>query len=598
MDAEGSRWETLARSHTFVRATRAILFVDVFESVRLIEEDEAGTLKRWLKIVDHVKDELLPACGGHLVKSVGDGMLLEFGDVPAAVPTAFALQNLANRESALYPPEQKMLLRVGIEVGEVIVERDDLFGRGVNMAVRLCQLAGPGEIVVSAQVKDHITADLDADIEDLGECYLRHVKEPVRAYRIGPPGPHPVVTSGDFSDMLMPTLAVVPFTPHGVPAEHQLLGEVLAEEVIRALSQSPELIVISRLSTTAFSRRAATPKEISSHLRADYVVTGTYRSDGQNVLLNLEVAEAKSGQIARTIHVEGGLADVLTGDQELIARVVSDISDAVIARELQRARSRPLPTLKGYTLLIAAITLMHRLSLRDFEEARHMLQTLIDRRPRQAIPQAWLAKWHVLRVQQGWSVDRRHDAASALECSRRALDADPNCSLALAMDGLAHTHLSKRLDLAQERYEAAVETNPNDSQAWLLKGTLHAFKGEGEKAVRDTQRALMLSPLDPHRWYYDSLAATACLAAHKYEDALVLARRSLHANRTHTSTLRAIAVAQWYLDRQDEARRTTEELLRLEPHLTVSSWLERSPSAAYPIGREWAGIFQHLGIPD
>lgn len=582
----------------FARAIRAILFVDIFESVRLIEEDESGAVKRWLNVVDHVKDQLLPRCGGHLVKSLGDGMLLEFGNVPAAVATAFAIQNLANRESAAFPPARKMLLRMGIEVGEVIVERDDLFGRGVNMASRLLQLAGPGEIVVSAQVKDHITADLDADIEDLGDCYLRHVKEPVRAYRIGPPGPRPVVTSGDFSDMLMPTLAVVPFAPHSAAPGHQLLGEVLAEEVIRALSHSPELTVISRLSTTAFSRRSATTQEISSHLRADYVVTGTYRSDERTILLDLEVAESKSGQIVRTMRVEGGLADILKGDQELIASVVADISNAVIARELQRARSRPLPTLKGYTLLIAAITLMHRLSLSDFEEARHMLQTLIDRRPRQAVPQAWLAKWHVLRVQQGWSVDQQHDASSALECTRRALDADPDCSLALTMDGLAHTHLSKRLDLALERYEAAIEVNPNDSQAWLLKGTLHAFKGEGANAVRDTQRALVLSPLDPHRWYYDSLAATACLAARKYEDALLLARRSLHANRTHTSTLRAIAVSQWYLGQHEEARRTAQDLLRLEPHLTVTGWLERSPSAAYPIGKEWAGIFHQLGIPD
>jgi tetratricopeptide (TPR) repeat protein len=163
---------------------------------------------------------------------------------------------------------------------------------------------------------------------------------------------------------------------------------------------------------------------------------------------------------------------------------------------------------------------------------------------------------------------------------------------------MVHTNLLKRLDVAQERYDLALRANPNDSLAWLLKGTMHAFKGEGQPAVEGTQRALMLSPLDPHRYFYESLAATAHLAARQWDQAIRLAQLSLRANRTHTSTLRAMAIAQWQLGLEQDARQTVQELRRLEPTLTVSSYLRRTPAAPYAIGKEWSDALQRAGLPD
>lgn len=588
----------LALAHHVGRATRAVLFVDIVESVRLIEQDEEGVISRWLGLVEHVEKHVLPDSEGRLVKRAGDGMLLEFSHVRAAVSAAFAVQSLSIRENAGLPPDRQILLRMGIEVSEIIVERHDVYGHGVNLAARLMTLAGPGEIVISARAREHLTAVLDADVEDLGECFLKHVQHPVRAFRVGPPGPRPVIKPGLSWDDLLPSLAVVPFAARDFTAGHHVLGEILAEEIIRELSHSPDLNVISRLSTTAFRGREATLEEISAHLNADYVLSGVYRVNDQQLTLEAELAECKSGQIVWTTHLEDRVSGILQGERELIGRVVTDIAVAVMSREIQRARSQALPTLKSYTLLMAAIALMHRLSPRDFEEARELLQTLVDRATRQPIPQAWMAKWHVLRVQQGWSTDPEHDGRLALECTKRALDADPHSSLALAIDGFVHTNLLKQLDVAQERYNLAIQTNPSDSLAWLLKGTLHAFMGHGPRAVGDTQRALKLTPLDPLRYFYDSLASTACLAAHQYDDALKLAQRSLRANRTHTSTLRVMAAAQWHLGLREDARKTAQELMRLEPNLTVSGWLARSPSAPYSIGKEWAKVLRQVGVPN
>jgi len=397
---------------------------------------------------------------------------------------------------------------------------------------------------------------------------------------------------------LRPTLAVIPFASRDAAADHHVLGEVLAEELIRELSRSPDLNVISRLSTSAFRWRQVTLAEINAHLSADYVLSGVYRADARQVVLDVELAEARSAQVVWTQRLEDRIAGILGGEQELIGRVVADVRAAVMSRELQRARSQALPTLKSYTLLMGAIALMHRMSRQDFEKARNLLQTLIDRATRQSIAHAWLANWHVLRVQQGWSADPAQDAQLALRNTNRALDADPECSLALAIDGFVHTNLLKRLDVAQERYDLAIQTNPNNSLAWLLKGTMHAFMGDGKRAVDCTQRALSLSPIDPHRYFYDSLAATACNAAHQYEYGLKLAQRSLRANRTHTSTLRTMAVAQWQLGLEEDARETVQELLRLEPTLTVSRFLQRSPAAPYQTGREWSHALRQAGLPD
>jgi adenylate cyclase len=204
----------------------------------------------------------------------------------------------------------------------------------------------------------------------------------------------------------------------------------------------------------------------------------------------------------------------------------------------------------------------------------------------------------VLRVQQGWSSDPNEDGSLALQYTKRALEMDPDSALASTIEGSVRTSLLRDLDAAMECYKRAIELNPSHSLGWLLKGTLHAFRNEGKQAIEDTQRALRLSPLDPHRYYYESLAATAYLADAQDDRALEYAQRSLRANRQHTSTMRVQTVAQWRLGRYDEARESCRELLRLEPTFTVSGWLLRSPAARYPMGQEAAEVFRRAGAPE
>lgn len=606
-DAEGGVGED-ARKGTMVpehlpalvdlaRVVRTVLVVDVVESVRLMQEDEEGTVQRWRAFVDHVVHQLLPGREGRLVKSLGDGLMLEFPRVTPAIGVAFAMQEAIGQAGAHVPPQHRLHLRIGIHVSPLIADEMDVYGHGVNLAARLTTLAGPDEIVVSADVRDQLTPALDADIEDLGECYVKHVQTPVRAFRVGAPGEQPVIERGNLAEDLRATIAVIPFRPRALQPNEDVLGQLLADEVISALSQSPEFNVVSRLSTAAFQTRDVRLDDVSAYLRADYVISGSYHADGDKVMLKAEMAETRTMQVIWTQSLKGSVNGIVAGDDPLAGRLISEACAAMVVRELQRSQGKAPQSLQNHTLLLSSIALMHRISPLAFQRAQQLLQVLIERTPRFASPYAWMAKWHVLRVTQGWSADAQADGKAALENTKRALDRDATSSLAMAVEGQVNTHILKRLDIAEQLYGQALQSNPNDSLAWLLKGTLHAFRDEGREGLRHTRQALKLSPLDPLKYYFDSLAATAAASAGQYQRAAQLARRSLRLNRTHGSTLRVLIVALWYLDRVEEARATAADLLKLDPNFRVSTFTERSPSAPYENGRRVAKALAGAGIP-
>lgn len=575
------------------RAMRALLALEFAPLPPLPGQDVDEVAWRGLK--DYVARELLPASGGHVVRQHDSGFLLDFTAARPAVRAAFDIRAACGNRGSGPGTKPPMLPRMALQIGEATNGRTGTQPSGTSVATRLAEIAEPGGIVASSAVREQLTSALDAEIEDLGECYLRAMNQPVRAYRLEPPGGQPADERARGLDLLRSTVAVIPFSERG--AGHEPLGEILAEEVISALSRSAELNVVSRLSTTAFRDRGASLGEVAKHLQADYVLCGAYRVAAGALILAAELAETKSGRVAWAKDFKGSVAGIIEGKAELVDHLVAEVSGAVMARELERTRSQSLQSLETCTLLIGAIALMHRLSPLDFQRARDMLQAVVRRVPRHPVPLAWLAKWHVLRVWQSWSDDPLADTRTALDCGKRALDNDSHCSLALAIDGFAHTNLLKALDVGQQRYDLALQVNPNDSLAWLLSGMLHAFKGDGKQAVKAARHALRLSPLDLHHYFYDSLAASAELSAGRFERAVELARRSLRANRMHASTYRVLAIALWQLGRRDDAHAVVGELMKIEPMLTVSSWLERSPSSAYPVGKLCADALRDAGVP-
>lgn len=556
--------------------------------------------KLWSEIGSHIAARLLPAHRGSLVSSEDDRIVLAFEKTRTAVEAALAIQDFASARFAdqfdnntLGPP-----LRIAVDSSGEVVYRDHV---QEPSASSLIGIVDRGEIVSSVEVKDQITHTLDANVEDLGDHTVAQNDEPVRAYRIHAPQQEmPVAAapiSGQKSRSLLPTIAVIPPTTFAA-GDDGMIGEILADEIIAVLSVAQEANIVSRLSSRVFQNRDFTAGEIGKRLHANYVVSGRYREIGSNLLLDLELIDTRTEQVVWSERKSGLVTDFISPDHGLIMPLSTNIVAAVMNFELQQSFDVPMPTLESYTLLVSAITLMHRLSVHAFDRAREMLEILIERMPDHSVPHAWLGYWHVMRVQQGWFENLEEHKSIAISANNRALDLNPASSLALTIRGVICTSLLHRLDDAETCLLDALQSNPNQSLAWLQKSCVHAFRGEGELALDHAQQALQLTPLHPLRYLYDSLAGTAALAAHRFDQAEEFAKRSLMVNRTHTSTLRLLAVAQWNLGNESEARRTGRLLLSLEPSFTVSSWRARTPSNNYKIGDEWAHTLRQLGIPE
>jgi adenylate cyclase len=591
------------------RSIRSVLVLDVVESVRLAEQDEVAFVENWIRLSSAIRQQLISKHDGRLIKSLGDGLMVDFASAAQAVACGFEMLEAAGSQSTQLatPSSGQLTLRIGVHCGEVFSDEHDLYGRSVNLAARLASLAGPNQMVVSAGIRDAVCDQVHAQVEDMGDCYLKHIAEPVHAFRLRSPHTSllPVAIPADRVS-LKPALAVVPFMPRTGESQEAWLGEVLADEVISAISRSPDLMVISRLSTSPLKHLLTRPEAHTENiltlarerLNVQYVVMGSYQQVGDLIHLHVELVDARRLSVlwAETLRLD--LPTVLNVSCEPINALVNSISIKIVKNEMAWARKQALPNLESYSMLMAAIGFMHRASVTDFKYVAQILRALIERHPRLALPRAWLAKWHALCVTRGIAEASQRSTQEALYETGRALDADPECSLALAVEGMIYCQLRKDLDTAHERYERALKANPNDSMAWLYSGVLHSFRNDKGPAKLAGERALSLTPLDPMLYFYQSLAASAILPSGNYARVIELAQSSIRANKRHSSTYRVLAIAQVLNNQVPQAQQSIKQLLELEPQFTVSDFLRRSPCADMEMGQLSAKALREAGLPN
>lgn len=580
------------------RKRKTIVVADVVESVRLMQAHEADVIDRWRRFVNEVRVDLLPLHGGRLVKSLGDGMLLEFDNVPSAVATALEMQRRIVPYNAGRDADAAMLLRIGLHAADVVVDELDVYGVGVNLAARLAGLAEPGGIVASAEVRDQLVPGLSAEVEDLGDCYLKHMAQPQRAFRIGPAGlanPHPVAQP---SAALAPCIAVIPLAGKGVdPALSGMFGELIADGVIAVLSRDAGLRVISRLSTTLLKGIDDPGHAVRQHLGASYVLSGSCMAHGGQLRVMVELADTRTQSVVWAERLVVPCAELFNDDSSLVHDLAAGAHMAMLQVEIQRVRTQAFPNLDSFSLLMGSISLLHRASTADFQRAHDALAALVERAPRQSTPYAWKAMWHFLRLIRGVSPNPVEDRQRAQQDADRALDNDGSSAIAMTLKGLVVGFLNRDLAQAEALYEQALALNPNESLAWLFTCTLRSWQGRGAESAWAGERALELSPLDPLRYYFDSLAAAGMLADHRYERAIELCRRSLRANRLHTATHRVLIIAQMLSGDESGARQTATTLLDMEPQFTVSAFSERYPGQAAPHAAGYAQALRSAGIP-
>jgi adenylate cyclase len=579
---------------------KTVLVIDLVESVRLMAANEAQVVALWRGFVQFATTEVLPARGGRLVKSLGDGLLAEFEHPAQAVRAALELHRHFDTANRSLPAAQQLYLRAGVNATQLYVDDVDVYGHGVNLAARVADLAAPGETVVTASVYDAIVVGVDADVMDRGESYLKHWPEPVRTWAVSPVNertpvvrlPTPAESASDFR----PGVAVVPFETRSHAAEQFVIGELIADGVITQLSRSQDLRVISRLSTSAFRGRGNTPAEIGQRLEASYTLSGSYVNFGDKVVITAELSDNRRDEVVWAERLSGDTLDLLQMQSELITRLSEATANAVLHHLVQRTLVQPVPQLESNALMLGGITLMHRSTPRDLQRSHELLEAVVDRHKRVATPWAWLAKWHIMQVVQGLAPEPARAFREAIGVADRALDLEPNSTLAMAIKGHALCHLGEDVEGSRRLLIESTDTNPNDPMAWLYRSVWSTLWGVADESVVEAERALSLSPLDPQKYYFEMMLANCYLASHRLYDAIELGKASVRKNRYHAPTIRALLIAQFESGDHAGARETFALLRQVQPDLTIQRY--RTAGNQSPMRQRAIQALSALGLPE
>ncbi|MEM6826104.1 MAG: hypothetical protein AAF566_13435 [Pseudomonadota bacterium] len=392
-------------------------------------------------------------------------------------------------------------------------------------------------------------------------------------------------------------IAVLPFCGDARDPLHGSLGDALAQEVTRALSRTSMCDVISHFSSRSIDPRMASLPSTSAALGAEYLVTGRLLTSDQRLFLDVELHDATRDCLIWTERFRTETTAFFSAETDVIACVAAAVLECVLSQTVTIGPIRPLPSASTHALVISAISLMHHMARGNFARAYDHLKEVTERASSNAAPRAWLAHWHVLRIFQGWGSEPALDGHAALENAARACRLDPDCALSLTVDAHAKMIASGDLAAAENGLFRALAINPSSAIATQLMSLLYAFKDEGEDAVRLSERALLLSPLDPRRAYFEGLRSTAYLAKGDTARALEIANHALSLNPRHISAHRARIIALQVTGRSSDARRAAEDLLRRDPSWRVEGDFAHRAVEQTLLGQEWANALWEAGIP-
>jgi adenylate cyclase len=589
--------EQAGDSSPLLELETVVVFVDVVESVRLLQRDEKRAIHLLRELLSALVSKAVMPCGGRVVERQGDGLLLCFDSTTTAVKCGLAMHEVARGMRPDPDPGEPLQLRVGVHADRLLTDATVLYGNGVNLAARVLQVAGPGETVVTSAVRDTLTDDVDFRIDDLGYCYLKHWSEPMRLWRVWPPQPtfqprSAEAPSGEAPDARL-SIAVLSF--EGSASLTPGLGDFLNGAFVATLAKQATLRVTSPLSATRLKGGPEHAGASANHLAVRYVLTGTMQQLGGRLIVNPQLVDTHRNEVVWADQVMAPLDDWVQPNAQPVQQILEGCVHSLNDAHIRETHHRPLPQLDSHALMAGAVALMHRASGAELPRSEAMLQAVIERHRRAAEPRAWLAKWHVLASVQGFAADPMQAHLQAIDCANRALDADPEHAIALAIKGHAMCHEGRTPDLALQVLQQAVQCNGSEASAWLYQSVWHHMWGNAESAIECAQMSLRLSPLDPQKALQEMMLGTAYLAAGEVHKAIEAYSASVSRNRCHLPALRALVAAHFEAGNEQQARLVLCDLLKLQPELTVNGFL--GAGASNPIRRRVAYALSQLGVP-
>jgi len=554
------------------RRLAAILAADVVGYSALMERDEEATYAEFERLKRELIEPSLSHHEGRLIKTTGDGALAEFASPLAAMRCAVEIQDhLASSCSPL-------TLRVGLNLGDIIVGQDgDLYGDGINIAVRLEGNADPGGILISEKVYSEVEGKLDVDFEDRGERQLKNISKPVRAFAVRAGAHSALVDSLSAVPPLpdKPSIAVLPFENMSGDPEQEYFADGMVEEIITALSRFKWLFVIARNSSFTFKGKAVDVKEVGRRLGVRYVLEGSVRKASSKVRITGQLIDAATGTHLWADRFERDLTDVFALQDEVTVAVVSAIEPKLLQTEIAMAARRRPENLTAYDFYLRAMQQYYQTTRDGLAEAIRLAHRALELDPGFGVVAALAGSCHGLNVLMGYAADPQFDRKEAVRLLRLALSLDDSDPDILAWASLTSAFMVGDCEGAIEMADRAVTLNPNSYWAWNARGWAYRNAGLPEQAVGSFERAVRMSPIDPllHRAFVG--VAQALIELHRFDEAIVAGKKAQRQNSSFSSAYRCLASAFAHLGRDAEARDAAARLLEVDPGFTISAWIAR-----------------------
>jgi adenylate cyclase len=564
------------QEHVTRRKLTAILYADVAGYSRLTRQDEVGTHRRVMEILDFASDTIRKR-NGTVLRYAGDAILAEFSSVVSAVETAVVVQSELAQQNQNVEDDSKTQIRIGVNLGEVLADRNEIYGDGVNLAARLEAAAHPGGVCISSVVYDPIRGKIGADFEDGGEQMFKNIDRPVYIFHWKSGLGNGIKTSGR-SIGTKPSIAVLPFTNMSGDAEQEYFADGISEDIITALSKVKAFLVIARNSTFTYKGRAVNIKQIASDLGVRYVLEGSVRKAGNRVRITAQLIEAETGHHVWAEKYDRELIDIFDLQDEMTQTIAGAMEPELNAAERERAANKPPETLNAWEIYQRGLQNMWEWKRDTLKAAIDCFQRAIAIDPGFARAHAYLSYSRYMTVILGWAENSKDELAEGLGDARRAIMSDDKDAAPYFAAGRIYMMQGKH-DESIAAINTALELNPNFAHANHALGFVLSLAGDLEPAKDAARKAIELSPRDPALWAFTVCHALTFVLTGENEDALHWANKTVQIGKpTGYWGPAMLAAAHANLGNMDEARTAVEEALKEKPDLTLTYLKETLPT--------------------
>jgi TolB-like protein/class 3 adenylate cyclase len=560
------------------RRLAAVLAADVAGYSRLMGVDEEGTLNRLKAVRKALVDPTIAKHRGRIVKTTGDGMLVEFASAVDAVRGAVEVQRGMTEQNATLPQDTRIEFRIGIHVGDIIIDDNDIFGDGVNIAARLEGIAEPGGVCLSDDAYRQVRSKVDIGCDDLGPQTLKNIAEPVRAWRVqlasqgaakeqprAPAGRAPLLALPD-----KPSIAVLPFQNMSGDLEQEYFADGIVEDITTALSRFNSLFVIARNSSFTYKGKAVDIKQAGRELGVRYILEGSVRKSAGRVRITGQLIDAITGAHLWADRLDGELENIFDLQDQVTISVVGAIAPRVEQAEIERATNKSTSNLDAYDYFLRGMAKFNQATKSGIENSLKDFFKAIELDPTYAAPYSWAIIAYSRRKQGLWMADAAAETADGMRLSRRAIELGKDDAAALCAGGFGLAFLGGELDAGLALTDRALALNPNLAVAWMSSGWIRSYIGEPETAIRHLTYGMRLSPLDPQRFQFYMATSLAMRCAKRYDEAAAWAMKVLQEHSDYVPAMWGYAVASALAGKIEDARAMMSRALQIDPSVRLS----------------------------